>query len=344
MNHFRDNLHAVLTARGGKVPFAELYHIVQDVLRASGQEYADESMSPRVIVSRWLSEGFIKADIAQEKFVLCRPTLSMIDDGRWILTGAKSTNAELIIADYLDLFKPQFVPGYAPPKRFYKARKDSPITAKQISTIVAAGVDVIGDASTPAWRVRLKDCPCLNDFLKDSVSEMDRRAWLHQFRRWRLSPKDFSISSQCESAQNVTPGAFVCTNPNPKFSEFVFIAVNRQNKVFRFEDWRWLYVWALSDLSDNLIPFFYNPKSRAFGVFLLPNFRSRLDNWLPKEISTILGSCCYNYSMIQREIQDVDNRRLKPCIIYPDVPHEVAEKVHQLLGFNNKHPLRYLFY
>jgi hypothetical protein len=35
---------------------------------------------------------------------------------------------------------------------------------------------------------------------------------------------------------------------------------------------------------------------------------------------------------------------LKPCILYPEVPHELAERVHLLLGFSGKHPLRYLFY
>ena len=164
MNNFRDNLHAVLTARSGKVPFGELYHIVHDVLRASGQSYADESMSPRVIVSRWLSEGFIEANIAEEKFVLCRPTLSMVREGKWVLTGAKSTNAELVIGKFLDQDRPSFIPPHAPPKRFFKTRSAEPISHSHIVSIVEAGADVVGDATTPAWRVRLKQCPGISAF------------------------------------------------------------------------------------------------------------------------------------------------------------------------------------
>ena len=344
MNNFRDNLHAVLTARSGKVPFGELYHIVHDVLRASGQSYADESMSPRVIVSRWLSEGFIEANIAEEKFVLCRPTLSMVREGKWVLTGAKSTNAELVIGKFLDQDRPSFIPPHAPPKRFFKTRSAEPISHSHIVSIVEAGADVVGDATTPAWRVRLKQCPGISAFLTEAVGEMDRRAWLYQYRRWRISPDDFCVSEHNENNLEVTPGFFICTNPNPKFNHSVYIAVNRSNEAYRFTDWRWLYVWALSEFWGNLSPFFYNPNTCTFGVFLLPNSRGTLDNWLPKEISSLLGSCCFSSSMSQRELQDVDHGRLKPCVLYPEVPHELAERVHQLLGFSGKHPLRYLFY
>jgi hypothetical protein len=344
MNAFKDNLHAVLTARSGRVPFAELYQIVHEVLRASAQAPANESMSPRIIVSRWLSEGFIEADIASEMFVLCRPTLSMVKEGRWVLTGAKSTGVELRVAEYLDPHTPAFVPSYAPPKRFYRS-KASDVTAQQIESIVAAGANVVGDGNTPAWRVHLKGCPAVGNFINgEPAGEMDRRAWLYQSRRWRVSPKDFSITKDVEVGGQVQPGAFVCTNLNPKFDDFLFIALSRKNQAYKFEDWRWLYVWLLSEFWDELSPFFYNPKTRSFGVFLLPNFKSRLDNWLPKEVSTLLGSCCFSESMSQREIQDVDESRLKPCIIYPEVPRELAEEVHKLLGFTNKHPLRYLFY
>ena len=344
MKLFRDNLHDILTARGGRVPFGELYSLVHDVLRTSSQLSTQESMSPRIIVSRWLSEGFIEADIATQMFVLCRPTLSMVTDGRWVLTGAKSTSVELIIQEFLEKINPYFVPAYAPPKRYFKSRSQK-ITSTEINKILKVGANVIGDAQTPAWRVHLKVCPGLESFLTKPASEMDRRAWLYQYRRWRISTKDFFVSSLPESsAAEATSGAFVCTNPNPKFNEFLFVAVSRSNEVYRFEDWRRLYVWALSEFWESLSPFFYNPNKKTFGVFLLPNFKSRLDNWLPKEISTLLGSCCFNESMIQREIQDVDNINLKSCVIYPEVSLELAEKVHGLLGFKNKHPLRYLFY
>jgi len=344
MSNFRDNLHAVLTARGGSVPFGELYQIVQDVLRASSTLFSHESMSPRIIVSRWLSEGFIEADISTERFVLCRPTLSMVKEGRWVLTGAKSTGVELKISQYLEPYTPAFVPAYAPPKRYYKY-KSTPLTSVQIDSIVSSGANIIGDAQTPAWKVHLRTCPCLSDFLqKEPASEMDRKAWLYQYRRWRLSPVDFSISKDSMHKGQLQAGAFVCTNHNPKFEDFLFVALTRENHAYRFEDWRWLYVWNLSEFWEKLSPFFYNPDTQCFGVFLLPNYKLRLDNWLPKEISTLLGSCALSESMSQREIQDVDNQRLKPCIIYPDVPRELAEHVHQLLGASKKHPLRYLFY
>ena len=343
MSNFRNNLHAVLTARGGRVPFPELYSIVSDILRTSGESSAVDSMSPRIIVSRWLSEGFIEADIANQVFRLSRPRLSLVRDGRWVLTGAKSTVVEQYIQEILDPYRPSYIPVYAPPKKYFKSRNDL-ITPESLKKIADKGADVFGDSNTPAWRVHLEVCPSLGNFLKNPATEMDRQCWLYQYRRWRISSRDFSVSKNAEGEAKIQPGAFVCTNPNPKFNQFIFIALNRRNEVFRFEDWRWLYVWALSEFWTELSPFFYNPKTKTFGVFLLPNYKSRLDNWLPKEVSTLLGSCCFSESMSQREIQDVNHSQLKPCILYPDIPHELAERVHQLLGFNHKHPLRYLFY
>ena len=333
---FRDQLHIILTARDGVIDFKEFFSIVGELLNETYRHGGAPFISPRLIVTRWISDGFIEANIQKGGFQIRRPTLLSLRNGRWVLVGARYSP----ITNYLEnnlIAEQPISDEYSTPKVIYK---EKPGRNLEVKLLVSMGCDIIGDNAFGASDVILEQSGNLDSRLRNGTKDYEQ--YMSALRWLNLNSKDFSLSPVDFSS--VVSGHYMLRNystTGKPITRFVKLLPNK--KIIQFEDWRWLYVSAMAD-SNSPSECFYEPKKSSFCVNnIISPFDRNLVNWLPKEIALTLGASSASNSITTNVIQDYDGNQ-KTIVSYPNIKLPLALKVYDALGLNRVHPLRYLQY
>jgi hypothetical protein len=333
---FRDQLHLILTARDGVIDFKEFFSIVGELLNETYKREGATFISPRLIVTRWISDGFIEANIEKGGFQIRRPTLLSLRNGKWVLVGARYSP----VIDHLEnnlTAEQQSTDEYSTPKVIYKQKLGRNL---DVGLLVSMGCDVIGDSESAAADVILEQSGSLDIRLRTGIKDYEQ--YMSALRWFNLNTNDFSLSPVDFTL--VSPGHYMLRKyglSGKPITKFIKLLSNK--KIIEFEDWRWLYVSAMAD-SNSPSECFYEPKKKTFCVNnIISPFDRNLVNWLPKEIALTLGACSASNSITTAVIQDFDGKQ-KTIISYPNIKLPLALKVYDALGLNRVHPLRYLQY
>lgn len=333
--NFSDKLHSLLTARGGVIKYAELFSIIETLLNDAYKKNEGAFISSGLIVTRWLSEGFLEVDTGKGGFRLRRPSLYSCGSGQWAYVGARYTPA----IDYLktNLIQLKAVADeYASPKLIFTQKPDQPLN---LASITKCGCDVYGNADVTAAQVIAAAAGSLASRTEGQTRACDQAALA--LRWFKIEPNNFSLSEV--EVSKAKPGHYILRNHGSGVRPiWRYIKLLPNQQIIAFEDWRWLYTSMLSEAAK-MSEFFYEPRKHLFCVIRITGPYTRQENWIPRELAEALGAASAAKSISTATIQDVDGIN-KSIVIYPNVSRSLALSMHEALGMNNTHPLRYLQY
>lgn len=330
---FCDKLHAILTARGDVIEFGELFAIVEMLLNESYRRNSSSLIYPSLVITRWVSDGFLEADIEAGGFRIRRPSLFNCGSGRWTLVGARFSP----IKDYLSAnLSEQAVTGdeYSTPKIIFREKQGMPL---DVSRVMALGCDVYGGQRQTASQLFASQAGSLSSRI--SVT-MDFPQAYANLRWFKVSADDFKITDvEVSEAQS---GHYILRSYDSGRPITKYIKLLPTKRIVLFEDWRWLYVSVMAE-SGKVAECFYNPNREVFAVCRIIGPFGRRENWLPMMLAQSLGSASYSKSISTDVIHDFDGK-WKDIVAYPNIPRELALTVYDSLGMNRIHPLRFLQY
>ncbi len=333
--NFCDKLYSLLTARGGIIKYDELSFIVQTLINDACRGNKTLYVPPGLIITRWLSEGFLEIDREKGGVKLRRPTLYSCGNGKWTYVGARYSPA----IEHLKANLKQAKIGqdqFAAPKLVFDEKFEQSLDAEKMAKL---GCDILGHSQLTAAEILTEEAGSLMSRSVGNERNCDQAmTWLKWFK---VSTKDFSLI-QTEISQ-ASQGHYILRNQGNNgrpITKYIKLLPNKQ--IISFEDWRWLYVSMLSDVT-RMSEFFYEPRNQLFGVIRITGPYTRQENWLPSELAIALGAASAEKSITTATIQDVDGQT-KSAVIYPNVSHHLALMIHNALGMNKIHPLRYLQY
>lgn len=331
--NFCDQLHAILTARGGVIEFGELFAIVETLLNESYRRNSSSFIYPSLVVTRWVSDGFLEADLEAGGFRLRRPSLFSCGQGRWTLVGARFTPVKNYLTTNLSV---QAATGdeYSTPKIIFREKASTPLN---VSALTALGCDVYGDTRLTAAQLFASHAGSLSSRIANHIEFPQAYAHLRWFK---VGAGEFTITDI--DLSNADSGHYILRSHGSGRPITKHIKLLPDKRLVEFEDWRWLYVSLMVD-SGKVAECFYNPKREVFAVCRITGPFGRQENWLPKELAQALGAASYSKAIMTQRIQDFDGK-WKDIVAYPNISRELALKVYDALGMNRIHPLRFLQY
>ena len=330
---FCDQLHSILTARGGVIEFGELFSIVETLLNESYRRNSSSFIYPSLVITRWVSDGFLEADLEAGGFRLRRPSLFSCGSGRWALVGARFSP----VKDYLTLnLNVQAITGdeYSTPKIIFREKADKPLN---VSALNAIGCDVYGDTRITASQLFASEAGSLASRIAASVEFPQSYAHLRWFK---VGSPEFTITDV--DLINVGAGHYILRSHGSGRPVTKHIKSLPDKRLVEFADWRWLYVSLMVD-SGRVAECFYDPKREVFAICRITGPFGRQENWLPKELAQSLGAASFSKAITTERIQDYDGR-WKDIVAYPNISRELALTIYEALGMNRIHPLRFLQY
>ena len=330
---FCDQLHAILTARGGVIEFGELRAIVETLLNESYRTNSSSFIYPSLVITRWVSDGFLEADLEAGGFRLRRPSLFSCGQGRWTLVGAKFSP----VKDYLKSnLNEQKATGdeYSTPKIIFTEKAAVPL---DVSALIALSCDVYGDTRITAAQLFASQAGSLSSRISAPVDFPQAHANLRWFK---VSSPEFTITDV--DLIKADPGHYILKSHGSGRPITKHIKLLPDKRLVEFEEWRWLYVSLMVD-SGRVSECFYDPRRKIFAVCRITGPFGRQENWLPKELAQSLGSASFSKAITTERIQDFDGT-WKDIVAYPNVSRELALTVYDALGMNRIHPLRFLQY
>jgi hypothetical protein len=330
---FCDQLHAILTARGGVVEFAELFAIVETLLKESYRRNSSSFIYPSLVITRWVSDGFLEADLEVGGFRLRRPTLFSCGSGRWTLVGARFAPVKDYLTSNLSV---QAATGdeYSTPKIIFRLKAGKPLN---VSALNALGCDVYGDERISASQLFAAEAGSLASRIATPVEFPQAYAHLRWFK---VSLPEFTVTDV--DLVNVGTGHYILRSHGSGRPVTKHIKLLPDKRLVEFADWRWLYVSLMVD-SGRAVECFYDPKREIFAVCRITGPFGRQENWLPKELAQSLGSASFSKAITTDRIQDYDGN-WKDIVAYPNISRNLALTVYDALGMNRIHPLRFLQY
>ena len=330
---FCDQLHVILTARGGVIEFGELFAIVETLLKESYRRNSSSFIYPSLVITRWVSDGFLEADLEAGGFRLRRPSLFSCGAGRWTLVGARFSPVKDYLTSNLSV---QAATGdeYSTPKIIFKEKAAMPLN---VSALNALGCEVYGDARIAASQLFASEAGSLASRIAAPVVFPQVYAHLRWFK---VSSPEFTVTDV--DLINVGPGHYILRSHGSGRPATKHIKLLPDKRLVEFADWRWLYVSLMVD-SGRVAECFYDPKREVFAVCRITGPFGRQENWLPKELAQSLGSASFSKAITTERIQDFDGT-WKDIVAYPNISRELALTVYDALGMNRIHPLRFLQY
>ena len=331
--NFSEKLYSLLTARAGVIKYSEFFSIVETLLNEEYKKKGSAFISSGLIITRWLSEGFLEVDAEKGGFKLKRPSLYSCGRGNWVYVGARHTPAIDYFKATMDSVKSK-QDEYDAPKLMFREKQGQELN---FAAATRFGCDVYGDAKVTASQILAAGAGSLASRTLTQERECDQV--LLGLRWFKISPNDLSMSIAVVS--ELKPGHYILRNHgNNGRPIWKYVRLLPNNKVILFEDWRWLYVSLLSE-AGKMSEFFYEPRKELFCVIRITGPYTRQENWLPRELAEALGAASASKSISTTTVQDVDGLT-KAVVTYPNVTRELALQIHEALGMNKTHPLRYL--
>lgn len=330
---FCDQLHAILTARGGVFEFKELFAIVESLLKESYRRNSSSFIYPSLVITRWVSDGFLDADLVAGGFRLRRPSLFSCGQGRWTLVGARYTPVTTYLMANLNPL-PASVDEYSTPKINFMERAGGGI---DMGALTALGCDVFGDVNVTAGQFFASRAGTLSARMAEPAEFPQAYAHLRWFK---VSSPEFTVSEI--DLSKAETGHYILRSHGGGRPITKHIKLLPDKRLVEFEDWRWLYVSLMVD-SGRVAECFYEPTRNVFAVCRITGPFSRQENWLPRELAQALGAASFSKAIMTERIQDFDGK-WKEIIAYPNVPRELALKVYEAIGLCRIHPLRFLKY
>ena len=330
---FCDKLHAILTARGGVIEFGELFAIVETLLNDSYRRNTSSFIYPSLVITRWVSDGFLEADLEAGGFRLRRPSLFSCGAGSWTLVGAGFSPVKDYLTSNLNV---QALAGdeYSTPKIVFKEKASMPL---DVSALITLGCDVYGDTRISAAQLFTSQAGSLASRIAAPLEFPQSYANLRWFK---VSSPEFTLTDI--DLINAGPGHYILRSHGSGRPITKHIKLLPDKNLVDFADWRWLYVSLMVD-SGRVSECFYDPTRSVFAVCRITGPFGRQENWLPKELAQSLGSASYSKAISTERIQDFDGK-WKDVVVYPNVSHDLALSVYEALGMNRIHPLRFLKY
>ncbi len=330
---FCDQLHAILTARGGVIEFGELFAIVETLLNESYRRNSSSFIYPSLVITRWVSDGFLEADLEAGGFRLRRPSLFSCGKGAWTLIGARFSPVKDYLASNLSV---QSATGdeYSTPKVIFREKVDKPLNVSELN---ALGCDVYGNARITASQLFALEAGSLASRVLSPVEFPQSYANLRWFK---VCAPEFTVTDV--ELGRADPGHYILRSHGSGRPMTKHVKLLPDKSLVVFADWRWLYVSLMVD-SGRVAECFYDPKREVFAVCRITGPFGRQENWLPKELAQSLGAASFSKAITTERIQDYDGR-WKDIVAYPNISRELALTVYEALGMNRIHPLRFLQY
>lgn len=330
---FCDQLHAILTARGGVIEFGELRAIVETLLNESYRTNSSSFIYPSLVITRWVSDGFLEADLEVGGFRLRRPSLLSCGAGRWTLVGARFSPVKDYLTSHLSV---QAATGdeYSTPKIIFREKAHTPLN---VPALISLGCDVYGDARITAAQLFATEAGSLASRIAVPVEFPQAFAHLRWFK---VSSPEFTVTDV--DFGKAAAGHYILKSHGSGRPVTKHIKLLPDKRLVEFEDWRWQYVSLMVD-SGRVAECFYDPNREVFAVCRITGPFGRQENWLPKELAQSLGSASFSRVITTERIQDYDGT-WKDIVAYPYISRELALTVYDALGLNRIHPLRFLQY
>ena len=330
---FCDQLHAILTARGGVIEFRELFSIVEALLKEAYRKNSSSFIYPSLVITRWVSDGFLDADIEAGGFRLRRPSLFSCGAGRWTLVGARFSP----VKDYLSknlIVQATAGDEFSTPKVVFKEKVAATL---DVSALTALGCDVYGDTHITAAQLFVSQAGSISSRMLSPIEFPQSYSLLRWFK---VSPAEFKITEV--DLGKADSGHYILRSHGRGRPVTKHIRLLPDKSLVEFQDWRWLYVSLMVE-SGGVAECFYNPMREVFAVCRITGPLGRQENWLPKELALSLGSASFSRAITTERIRDYDGR-WKDIVAYPNISRELALTVYEALGMNRIHPLRFLQY
>lgn len=332
---FSNKLYSLLTARPGVIKYDELSSIIQTLINDACRKNDAPYIPPGLVITRWLSEGFLEVDRAKGGVKLRRPTLYSCGGGKWAYVGARYSPALDYLIANLTICKPS-KDQFAVPKLVFTQKNILELDGKRLGEL---GCDIIGDRQLTASEILAQEAGTLASRSTNRETECDQA--MLALRWFKVSHLDYTLTQT--EVTLATPGHYILrnhSNSGKPIARYIKLLPNK--KAIHFEDWRWLYTSMLSE-APKMSEFFYEPRNRLFCVIRITGPYSRQENWLPSELAVALGAASAEKSITSATIQDIDGLT-KSVVVYPNIPRQLALRAHEALGMNKIHPLRYLQY
>jgi hypothetical protein len=330
---FCDQLHSILTARGGVIEFGELFSIVETLLNDSYRRNSSSFIYPSLVITRWVSDGFLEADLEAGGFRLRRPSLFSCGAGRWTLVGARFSP----VKDYLSAnLSVQAATGdeFSTPKVIFRERAGAPL---DVPALTSLGCDVFGDTRISAAHLFATQAGSLAARIMSPSEFTPSYAHLRWFK---VSAPEFTVTDVDLSKADA--GHYILRSHGSGRPITKHIKLLPDKRLVEFQDWRWLYVSLMVD-SGRVAECFYNPNRSVFAVCRITGPFGRQENWLPKDLAQSLGAASFSKAITTERVQDYDGR-WKDIVAYPNISRDLALTAYEALGMNRIHPLRFLQY